>query len=510
MQDLPSTEPTVNVKFVTKTSSVPPPEGTMAIPLSTTRDNLRDVLRSLTESDATFDFIIANEIIRPGVSLTKILQRKKISEEALVEIEYIESDLAPLEQICECPHRDAVTGVSFCPQFGFVTASFDGSLHLWSEQGALAFSTQAHPMPITDVVATTGGPTRTVVTASKDHTLALWQLSRGTKAFTKQATLMGHTDSVQCCALSPDQQRLASGGWDNAVMLWALQGPTVEAPSPASKAEAEEDTAESGVGRVRPRDAEVDEAGVKRRREGQGKMLHPLVQLRHHRGAVTGLHWEGASAGAGLRGEAPVVPGETLWSASWDHTLLRWDLQAQIHTAELTAPCSALCMAATTTSAPGSATAPAPGNAALLLTGHVDGAARLWDPRTQDGAVSRPFREHTGMVTGVAWSPRSPYHFSTVGTEGLVCLWDIRARKPMQQHRFPLVPPTLSPAVEGVPEVGETTITGMPTNSQKCVALVPNKVHCCCFEERSAPSKKAHAGLIGCGCDNGSLFLFSF
>jgi len=117
-------------------------------------------------------------------------------------------------------------------------------------------------------------------------------------------------------------------------------------------------------------------------------------------------------------------------------------------------------------------------------------------------------------VVAFVRSPLSAYQFVTSSTDGSVALWDTRARRPLQMHRFPPVPPTLSPTVEqpaGAAPVPAQTVTGTPTTSQACAALVPNKAHCCCFEEAAAAGgdgSMTKKTIIGCGCDNGTLFLF--
>lgn len=58
---------------------------------------------------------------------------------------------------------------------------------------------------------------RLLVTASKDTTLKVWNLH----SFKLARDLPGHDDEVYAVDWSVDGQRVASGGKDKAVRLWA-------------------------------------------------------------------------------------------------------------------------------------------------------------------------------------------------------------------------------------------------------------------------------------------------
>ena len=59
----------------------------------------------------------------------------------------------------------------------------------------------------------------TVVSASADKTIKLWNLTNYQEAF----TLIGHTQTVLALAISPDGNILASGSADNTIKLWNLR-----------------------------------------------------------------------------------------------------------------------------------------------------------------------------------------------------------------------------------------------------------------------------------------------
>jgi WD40 repeat protein len=61
---------------------------------------------------------------------------------------------------------------------------------------------------------------RTLVSASDDHTLRLWDLSTGQT----RAVLEEHTDQVVTLSATADGNLVASGGYDRRVILWDLLG----------------------------------------------------------------------------------------------------------------------------------------------------------------------------------------------------------------------------------------------------------------------------------------------
>lgn len=69
----------------------------------------------------------------------------------------------------------------------------------------------------------------------------------------------------------------------------------------------------------------------------------------------------------------------------------------------------------------------------LIVTGHADKAARLWDPRVRDGSVvKQKFASHQAFISGVSWLPSaSAAQFVTSSHDKSLKIWDVRALQPL-------------------------------------------------------------------------------
>jgi WD40 repeat protein len=182
-------------------------------------------------------------------------------------------------------------------------------------------------------------PDGRLASGSFDNTILLWDLASGAEA----ARLEGHSSAVLALCMLPDG-RLASGSYDNTIRLWDL----------ASGAE----TA---------------------RLEGHSGLVYALCRLPDERlasgyGDSTIRLWDVASGAeiARLEGHSNAVsvlcllPDGRLASGSWDNTIRLWDLASGAETARLEGHSlwvSALCRLPD----------------GRLASGSVDKTIRLWD-----------------------------------------------------------------------------------------------------------------------------------
>ncbi|KXZ50992.1 hypothetical protein GPECTOR_14g233 [Gonium pectorale] len=132
------------------------------------------------------------------------------------------------------------------------------------------------------------------------------------------------------------------------------------------------------------------------------------VELRGHLHCVSGCSW---------------AAEESLFSAGWDHSVRRWDVETGAAADVYNGSKAVLCLA-THGSAPH-----------LVAFGCADRALRLWDSRGPapgaDALAVTTHGSHAGWVAAVAWRPDSAHHLATAGHDGAVKLWDLRTRVPL-------------------------------------------------------------------------------
>ena len=144
-----------------------------------------------------------------------------------------------------------------------------------------------------------------ILTAGKDHLVKLWQSSSGPKdswSCRLVAQYAAHADAVESIALSPSGDRMASCGWDGALLLWRAGAAVLDAATEAAAGSAPASTLKKrklggGKGASAEAEAPVSIASVDE---------SPLSRLEGHLHCVSSAAW----------------PVETsLYSGGWDHSV---------------------------------------------------------------------------------------------------------------------------------------------------------------------------------------------
>lgn len=312
------------------------------------------------------------------------------------------------------PHLDWVSALAAPPSAAYLASgSYDGQLRFFSP-------TTAAEGPLLQLAAHTGAITALAlrpVTASKaqgpamllscgkDRLARLWEVEASTSAggapsVTPLATLVGHTDALQCAAASSAAQRCVTGGWDGQIRLWRFGR------------EAREEAAEAAG--AAPPSAKKQKGGAKKE---SVPALASLAVLGGHAQCVSGLDWCGRDH-------------EAFFSGSWDHTVKRWDLGKGGATVSdtLNTARAVHCIAVSGHAASGSA------GSSLVAFGGAEKAVRVWDPRAkgEEGQlVVRHYLSHKEWVAGLAWCPGSAHLLASVSHDGTMKVWDIRATVPL-------------------------------------------------------------------------------
>jgi division protein 1 len=254
-------------------------------------------------------------------------------------------------------------------------------LHEHLESGSKIKELPAHADIITALDF--DAPWGTLVTASLDDTVRVWDLDAGRCI----GMLEGHLSSVRC--LQVEDSIVATGSMDATIRLWDLSRAEYSPPdNRVNKHEAEEE--EDGLAFENASDAPP---------APPSNIMKdvPLFSLESHVGEVTALHFK----------------GDTLVSGSADKTLRQWDLVKGRCVQTLDVLWAAAQASASATTASSSEWRPTGRHMdasadfvgaiqvfdAALACGTADGMVRLWDLRS--GQVHRSLVGHTGPVTAL-------------------------------------------------------------------------------------------------------------
>ncbi|TKW35674.1 hypothetical protein SEVIR_2G390300v4 [Setaria viridis] len=388
----------VRVRFVTK---MPPPlrapPAAIAVPADLSRMGLSEIVNSLlaaAEPDhkaQPFDFLVDGELVR--LPLQQFLLAKGITAERVLELEYVKA-VAPRKQDKPCPHDDWVSAVDGSNPSFILTGCYDGLARLWKDASVCTQILEGHSEAITSTRFINKGvgteSSLHVVTGSKDRSLRLYKCDTSVsmdypKRVGAYKILRGHTSSVQSIAVDPSRDMLCSGSWDSTIKLWAVEG-------------SEED---GDAVSLKKRRTNSDSSGPEES-QLEGSAISTLLG---HTQCVTAVTWPDQ---------------QTIYSASWDHSVRQWDVQAVKETWNMFSEKALNCLDC---GGEGSS---------LIAAGGSDPILRVWDPR-KPGSLAPVFQfsSHSSWITACKWHPSSWFHLVSSSFDGKVMLWDLRTAWPL-------------------------------------------------------------------------------
>ncbi|CAI5797722.1 repeat and SOCS box-containing 2 [Podarcis lilfordi] len=96
----------------------------------------------------------------------------------------------------------------------------DGQIKVWEVQtGRLLFNLSGHQDVVRDLSFAPGDSRSILISASRDKTLRVWDLSQNGKQL---KVLSGHMRWVYCCCTSPDGRMLCSAAGEKSALLWSM------------------------------------------------------------------------------------------------------------------------------------------------------------------------------------------------------------------------------------------------------------------------------------------------
>ncbi|KAJ6659106.1 hypothetical protein lerEdw1_019409 [Lerista edwardsae] len=107
------------------------------------------------------------------------------------------------------------------PCLVLATGLNDGHIKVWEVQtGRLLFNLSGHQGVVRDLSFAPGESRSILVSASRDKTLRVWDLSQNGKQL---QVLSGHVQWVYCCCISPDCHMLCSAAGEKSALLWSME-----------------------------------------------------------------------------------------------------------------------------------------------------------------------------------------------------------------------------------------------------------------------------------------------
>jgi WD40 repeat protein len=252
-----------------------------------------------------------------------------------------------------------------------------------STHGAYQAEFTAHSGPVSDLAFTADG--RTLVTASKDHSIAVWD----THDHHRIASLTGHDTWLRAVAITADGATMASGGDDQDIVLWDLAS-DVRIATLVGHTGAVKDVAFSPDGRLLASGGADDTV-----------ILWDLAQ----RTAIARLTGHGGT----VNSVAFSPNGRLLAAAGTGHTIVLWDVATHTRVRTLVGHTDVVNQVAFD-----------PRGRYLASAG--DTTVRLWN--VVDGSPRKVLTGHTDGVKTLAFSPDGAT-LASAGYDTTVLLWDV-------------------------------------------------------------------------------------
>ncbi len=329
-------------------------------------------------------------------------------------------------------HSGTITGAVFSPDGKTIlSASFDHTLKLWdTATGREIKALRGHTRPVTSAAFSPDG--KAILSASEDKTLKLWNTATGNEI----RTLAGHMSAVNSPAFSPDGKTILSASSDNTLKLWntatgkevrSLKGHTGFVASAAFSPDGNAILSASYDKTLKLWDADT------------GKEIRTLAG---HQGTVYSAVFS--------------PDGKAILSASFDKTVKLWDAETGKEIRTLSGHRYAVRSAVFSPN----------GNA--ILSASFDKTLKLWDADT--GKETTDFAGHQNAVLSAVFSPDGRAILSA-SDNNVLRLWDTNTGKEIRAfsgHQDAVCSAIFSPDGSAILSAsGDTTLKLWDTATEK-------------------------------------------
>jgi ribosome biogenesis protein len=236
MESIEHNAPSIRIRFATKDGRYAIPDNApILVPASFRRLGLSSLVNNLLEHEqpVPFDFIIRGTYLR--TTLDDFLAENGISSETIIDAEYTPAQKPP-RYVASFEHDDWVSAVDTLTssqtqnqQSRILSASYDGHLRIWNS------STQ---VLATSPPKTSGGhisfirdakfisPTQ-IASVGFDRVVRIWKYDESpdslSGSITPKLQLCGHASSIDGLATSPlNPSRLLTASADHAIGVWSV------------------------------------------------------------------------------------------------------------------------------------------------------------------------------------------------------------------------------------------------------------------------------------------------
>ena len=188
-----------------------------------------------TEKPIPLEFLINGQFLRTSIS--ELITQNGISAERTLAVEYVKALIPPLH-VASYEHDDWVSSVDVLSQSStsarnphlaeagifhdrILSASYDGYVRVWNMSSEIVATGSGHTAPAK--AARFLSPTQ-VVSSSVDRTLRLWKFQDAEPdvcSLTPVLELIGHKASVDSIAVHGPSSRILSASSDHSLALWS-------------------------------------------------------------------------------------------------------------------------------------------------------------------------------------------------------------------------------------------------------------------------------------------------